>query len=111
MVSCKNEDVFIREPGVQNIRLIVLDSIRRALIPFFSHQRLLRRQNLHEPAAIGIKPVCLRDVPIQRNRVELREDIDTFQSGMKAVANRDVNQPEFPGDGDARFGAVASERK
>ena len=80
MVPSKNQDIIVCQSWIENIGLIVLDGIRCALIPLFAHQRLLRCEDLDEPAAIRIKAVRLRNMSIQGDRVELGQDVNFLQS-------------------------------
>ena len=71
------------------------DGVGRALKPAGVVGRLLGRQDLDEALAEQIHPVGLRDVPVQRRRVELRQDEDPPDVGVQAVADRDVDQTVF----------------
>ena len=58
-----------------------------------------------------IHPVRLRDVPVERGRVELRQHEDAADVGVQAVADRDVDQAVLAADRDRRLRAVLRERK
>jgi hypothetical protein len=58
-----------------------------------------------------IKSVRLPDVPIERRRVELREDEDPSYVCVQAIADRDVDEAVLPGDGNGRLRAKLGERK
>ena len=74
------------------------DGIGRALIPVGIVGRLLGGQDLDEALAEQVHAVGLVDVPVQRRRVELRQDEDAADIGVQAVADRDVDQPVLAGD-------------
>ena len=74
-------------------------------------RRLLGRENLDEPRAEQVHPVGLRDVPVQRGGVELREDENPTNVRVQAVADRDVDQPVFAANRNRRLRSVLGERE
>jgi len=50
-------------------------------------------------------------VPVERRRVELRQDEDATNVGVQAVADRDVDQPVAAADRDGRLGSMLRQRK
>jgi membrane-associated protease RseP (regulator of RpoE activity) len=58
-------------------------------------RRLLRGDNIHEPAGERIHVIALRDVPVQRRRIVLRQDEDLGYLRINAVGNRYIDQPVF----------------
>ncbi|MCK7523786.1 MAG: hypothetical protein MZV64_42290 [Ignavibacteriales bacterium] len=55
------------------------------------------RMSTKPPENMSIRYVC-DDVPVERGRVELRQDEDPAQLGVQAVADRDVDQPVLAAD-------------
>jgi hypothetical protein len=76
------------------------------LIPVRVVRRLFGRQDLDKPAAEEVHAVRLRDVAVQRRRVELREHEDAPDVGVQAVADRNVDQAVFAADRDRRLRTV-----
>ena len=72
--------------------------VGRALEPVRVVGRLLGGQDVDEAAREQVHPVRLRDVPVERGRVELREDEHPPQPGVQAVADGDVDQPVLAAD-------------
>ena len=68
------------------------DGVGRALEPVGVVGRLLGREDLDEPLAEQVHPIGLADVPVERRRVELRQDEDPPDVGVQAVADRDVDE-------------------
>ena len=56
-------------------------------------------------------PVGLRDVPVERRGIELRQHEDAADVRVQAVADRDVDQPVLAADRHRRLGAGVGERK
>ena len=70
---------------------------------------LLRRENIHERRRERVRGVGARDVLIERAGVELREDEDPVDAGMKAVRDRHVDQSVLATDRHGWLCAVARE--
>jgi hypothetical protein len=87
------------------------DGVGRALEPVFALRRLLRGQHFDEPLREQIHPVGLRDVPVERGRVELGQDVDPFEPRMQAVAERYVDQPVLAADRNGRLRSLVGERE
>ena len=85
--------------------------VGRALKPVRVVGRLLGRQDLDESLAEEIHPVGLRDVPVERRRIELRQHEDPPDVGVQAVADRDVDQPVLAADRHRRLRSMLRERK
>ena len=85
--------------------------VGRALKPVRVVGRLLGGQDLDEALAEQVHPVRLRDVPVERRRIELRQDEDPPDVGVQAVADRDVDQPVLAADRHRRLRAVLRERE
>ena len=87
------------------------DGVGRALEPVRVVRRLFGRQDFDEALAEQIHPVGLADVPVERRRVELRQDEDAPDVGVQAVADRDVDQAVLAADRDRRLRTKLRERK
>ena len=85
--------------------------VGRPLKPVRVVGRLLGREDFHEPRTEQIHPVRLRDVPVERRRVELREDEDAPDVGVQAIADRNVDQAVLAADRDSRLRAMLRQRK
>ena len=85
--------------------------VGRALIPVRVVGRLLGGEDLDEPLAERVHPVGLRDVPVERRRVELRQHEDAADVGMQAVADRDVDQAVAAADRDRRLRPMLRQRE
>ena len=64
-----------------------------------------------KPSENDVQPIGLRDVAVERRRVELRQHEDALQPGVQAVADRDVDQPVLPADRHGRLRAHVGERE
>ena len=85
--------------------------VGRALKPVRVVGRLLGGEDLDEPLAEEIHPVGLRDVPVERRRVELRQHEDPADVGVQAVADRDVDEAVLAADRHRRLRAELRQRK
>ena len=84
--------------------------VGRALEPVGVVGRLLGGEHLDEAVGEEIEPVGLRDVAVERRRVELRQHEDLLQPGVQAVADRDVDQPVLAADRHRRLRPHVGER-
>src|SRR5690606_22118894 len=66
--------------------------------------------DLHPAGVEGIEHISLGYVPVERNRVELRQHRNAKNVGVNAVADGDVNQAVLPGDRHRGFGTFGGER-
>ena len=105
------EDQRVIEIVVQKMNEVLAHGVGGALIPGGVSEGLFRRQDFHEAAGEMVEFVRLRNVPVQRSRVELGEQIDAAQTGVDAVGDRDIHQPVFAGQRHGRLGALAGDRK
>src|SRR5437773_645974 len=81
------------------------------LIPVRVVRRLLGREDLDEPLAEDVQAIRLRDVSVERRRVELRQHEDATNVGMQTVTDGDVDQPVCAADRNGRLRPVLRERK
>ena len=105
------EDQKVIKPVIEKMPHMLPDRIRRPLIPGGVRQGLLRRQHLHKATREVVEFVRLRNMPVQRRGIELREQIHPFDARVDTVRNRDIDQPIFSRQRHRRFGSFTSERK
>jgi hypothetical protein len=79
--------------GVGDDAQVLAHGVGRPLEPALLERRLLRGEDLQEAAREDVELVGPREVPVQRGRVELRQDEDALHPGADRVAHRDVDQP------------------
>ena len=87
------------------------DGVGGALKPVGVVGRLFGRQDLDEPVAEEIHAVGLRDVAVERRRVELRQDEDAPDVRVEAVADGDVDEPVLSANRHGGLGPQLGERK
>ncbi len=110
LVAAQNDELF--EIVVQEMDEIFPHRVRRPFIPRGVGERLLRREDFHEPAAGKfVELVGARDVAVQRGRIELCQNVDAPEAGVDAVGDRDVHEPVFAGERHGGLGAVLRQRK
>ncbi len=85
--------------------------IRRALIPVRIVRRLLSREDFDEPAREDVQSIGIRNVAVERGRIELRQHVDSPDVGVQAAADRDVDQSVFAADRDRRLGTPGGQWK
>ena len=79
------------------------------LIPVRVIGCLLGREDLHESAGEPIEPVGIRDVTVERGRVELRQHEDATDIGVQASADRNVDEAVLPTDRNSRLGTSSGQ--
>ena len=87
------------------------DGVRGALKPVGALGRLLGGENLDEAVGEDVEPIGLRDVPVERRGVELRQHEHALETGVQAVADWDVDQPVLAADRHRRLRSHVRERK
>jgi hypothetical protein len=85
--------------------------VRCSLVPVRVVGCLLGRENLDEAAREAVQPVGVRDVPVERGRVELREYEDAADVSVQAPADRNVDQAVLAADRYRRFGSGGGQRE
>ena len=105
------EDQVVLGIDVAEVPRRLAHGVGRALKPLFALGRLLGGQDLDEAAREHVHPVGLRDVAVERRRVELRQHVDAFEAGVQAVAERNVDQPVLAADRHRRLRAMVRERE
>jgi len=93
------------------VQLVLPDSVGGPLIPRVVGEGLLGGEDLDEPVGVLVELVGLRDVPVQRGRVELSEQVDPLQPRVDAVGDRDVHQAILASQRHRRFGALLGQRE
>ena len=84
--------------------------VRRALKPRGAVGCLLGGKDLDEAAREHVETIRLRDVPVERRRVELRQNEDALQARVQAVADRHVDEAILAADRDRRLRAHVRQR-
>ena len=108
VVAAENQDLvrFVIHGVIQR----GADGVAGALEPVAFIRSLFRGEDVHESVGEHVESVSLHDVPVQAGGQELGQDEDLLDPRIDAVADGDVDQPVFAGDGYGWFGAVAGER-
>ena len=91
---------------------VLVHRVGRAHVPVRAHP-LHRRQNLDELAQFlrhNAGP-AFADVPVQRQRLVLRQDVHPTQIGVDAVGKGDVDDAVLPAKGNRRLGPITRQRK
>ena len=110
LVAAQNHELF--EIVVEEMDEIFPHGVGRPFIPRGVGERLLRREDFHEPAAGKfVELVGARNVAVQRGRIELCQNVNAPEAGVDAVGDRDVHEPVFAGERHGGLGAVLRERK
>src|SRR5262249_55891748 len=81
------------------------DGVGCALVPLRRLVGLLRRQDFHETPIERVELVRVRNMPMEADRQELRQDVDAVQFAVDAITDRDVDEAVLAGDGDGRLAA------
>ena len=99
---------LLRANGVD----VLVDGVGCALVPRL-RDALHGRQNLNELAQLvgHHRAPALADVPVQRERLVLGQDVNVAQVGVDAVGEGDVDDAVLAGEGHGRLGAVAGQGK
>jgi hypothetical protein len=109
LISRQDEDMA-RGPGL-NMSPDAPDRIGRTPIPLLALRRLRSRDDLDEFGRFREAPqsVRLHHVPIERDGIKLRENVDAAQPGMQTLAEREINEPILAEEGESRFGAFGGQ--
>ena len=110
LVAGEDEDMA-RLLGADGIDVLV-DRVGGALVPGLG-DALHGGKNLNELAQLAghHRAPALADVPVERERLVLREDVNVAQVGVDAVGQCDVDDAVLAGEGDRGLGAIAREGK
>jgi hypothetical protein len=108
LIARKNQHVI--DVGLLHVADLFPHRIGGALVPVDSIHRLLRRQDLHKAAVVGIELVGVADMPMQADRHELRQHVNAIDAAVDAIGQRDIDQTVFAGQGHGRFGAIFCQR-
>src|ERR1019366_1060960 len=84
--------------------------VGRPLVPVQALLRLLRREDVDEPAAERVELVRVLDVAVERRRVELRQEEDPVAYGVGEIVDRSVTKPVLPRERHRGFAALESQR-
>ena len=105
------EDDEILEVVVEEVCEVLANGVGGAFIPGSAGRGLFRCEDFNKPAGEVVELVGLRNVPVQRRGVELREDVDAFEVRVDAVRDRNVHQTVFAGEWNGGLGAFLGQRK
>jgi hypothetical protein len=83
--------------------------VSRALEPIGIGHSLFSSQYFGEAFRKRVEAVGVRDVMVQRRGIELRQDEDFLESGIEAVADRNIDQPVLSSERDSRLRSILSE--
>ena len=103
LVTGEDQDKIM--PMAVEVHEVAAHGVGRALIPGVALLGLLGREDVDKAAAERVELVALLDVPVQRGGEELGEDKDPVATRVQTVADRDVHQPVFAGEGHRRLAA------
>ena len=109
LVAREDEHVVMRESAKMD--QIAPHGVGRPLIPIQALLRLLGREDVDKAAAEGVEGVGRLDVPVQGGGVELRQEENPVDLRIEAVADRNIHQPVFSGEGHGRLAALQRERR
>ncbi len=104
------QDEHIGAPVLDHVADLLADGVGGALIPLGRLVGLLRRQDFDEAAIERIELVRVRNVPVQTDGEELRQDVDAVQSAIDAITDGDIDEPVFAGHGNGRLTAELGQR-
>ena len=90
---------------VLEIANVLPDGVCGPLVPIGFLVRLLGRQDFDEAPAERVKLVRIRDMAMQADAEKLRQDVDTVESAVKAIADGNVDETILPRDGYGRLAA------
>lgn len=94
-----------------DVHEVLADGIGGALIPVGSFEGLLDGNNFDESAVETIKLVRLPNVPMQADRVELRQQVNAVDAAIQSIGDRNIDQAVFPGQRNRGFRTVLGQRK
>ena len=91
---------------------VLVHRVSSARIPVFGHP-LHRRQNLDKLTQLlrHHRSPSFTNVPVQAQRLILRQDVHMSQIGVDAVGQRDGDDAVLTGKGHSRLGPVARQRE
>src|SRR5262249_15104486 len=87
------------------------DCVCRSLEPIWIGHRLFGREYFDKTFGKRVEPIGIRDVTVQRGRVELRHHKDLLQPGIQTIADRHVDETVLATQGNSRFRAILRERE
>src|SRR5712691_9592460 len=81
---------------IHKVNHVLAHSIGGSLIPRSIGVGLFGRQDLHKSTGEMIELVRLRDVAVQRSRIELRKEINPAQARVDAIGNGNIDKTILP---------------
>src|SRR5882672_12779546 len=89
---------------------VLIDGVGCSHIPVVTYP-FHRRQDLDELADFTAENVpSLADMPVERERLVLGEDVDAVQTGVQTVGKRNIDDAIDAAEGYSRFRAIAGQR-
>ena len=93
------------------VRKMLPHCIGGSLEPIHGRGGLLRREKLNARVAEIIEMIGRGNVAVKGNGIELGQDVDFTDTGVKGIRDRNVHEAVFAPDRDRGFGPVAGKRK
>src|SRR5262249_2519098 len=94
-----------------DVRNVLPHRVGRALIPVSRLVSLLGREHLDEAVAEHVELVRVRDVPVQADAEELRQNVNAVQPTIDAVRDRDIDEAILARDRHGRLRPGLRERE
>ncbi len=92
------ENQRVGEVIVPEVDQVLSDGISGALVPRRVREGLLRGEDLDETTVEMVELEALRDMPMKRSGIELRQQVHPRDSGVDAVGDWDIDQPILAGE-------------
>ena len=108
MVTGKDDDVLrlFRADRID----VLIDRIGRTHIPIFADP-LHGREDFNELSHFPAHNIpAFANMPVQRERLVLRENVDPAQVGIDAIGECDIDDAIYAAEGDRGLGAIAGQR-
>src|SRR5207245_11167738 len=91
LVAAEDDHVF--KIVVQEVDQVLANGVGRALVPGGVREGLFGGEDFHKAVGEVIELVRLGDVPVERSRVEVGEQVNLREGGIDAIGDGDVHQP------------------
>jgi len=105
------QDEHVLGASGADFKQLLAHRVGRALVPVGGGHGLLSGPDLHPAGMEGVELVAFGDVAVQRHRVELGQHGDAVNARIDTVADRNIDQAVFAGDGHGRLGAHPGQRE
>ena len=101
LVSTQNQHIL--KVIVQDVDQVLPNGIGRALVPRVARRGLLCCKDVNKTLRKVVELVGVGNMPMQRGRVELSQQINLVEPGVDAVRDGDVHQAILPGQWHGRL--------